>query len=256
MSDSSNSPILKRGLLRDDEVRMRAAFTLLELLVTIGIVLVLAALLYTSLAKIRLSADKATCASNLRNIGIATFAYVGDNNGFLPVAHNTTSGEGYWDLPVGAWYVALAPYLDVPVRAAPRDLGDPPPGSGISRPIVFTCPSHKIVFPHVRPVSYAPVINSAARAPWIDNQFRRGRLTSVLNPSKKIWIQDSSSANVYNDNGGNYSIPDGPAYTPFLRHGNAVNALFFDGHVESIPYDRVSPTAPNTESPLIYRPYE
>jgi len=61
-----------------------AAFTLVELLVVIGIIALLIAILLPALASARRSAARVACASNLRQIGIATVAYSVDNKGYVP----------------------------------------------------------------------------------------------------------------------------------------------------------------------------
>jgi prepilin-type N-terminal cleavage/methylation domain-containing protein/prepilin-type processing-associated H-X9-DG protein len=56
----------------------RRGFTLIELLVVIAIIAILAAILFPVFAKAREQARKATCASNLRQIGMALLQYVQD----------------------------------------------------------------------------------------------------------------------------------------------------------------------------------
>lgn len=56
------------------------AFTLIELLVVISIISLLIAILLPALAKARDAARKLRCLSNIRQINIATFAYLADNN--------------------------------------------------------------------------------------------------------------------------------------------------------------------------------
>jgi len=64
--------------------RRRTAFTLVELLVVIGIIAVLIGLLLPALARVRESGYVTSCASNLRQIGQAMQMYAQDNFGFYP----------------------------------------------------------------------------------------------------------------------------------------------------------------------------
>lgn len=64
--------------------RKQAAFTLVELLVVIGIIAVLVGILLPTLAKVRQQALNTNCASNLRQIVTACHSYAADFKGFLP----------------------------------------------------------------------------------------------------------------------------------------------------------------------------
>jgi prepilin-type N-terminal cleavage/methylation domain-containing protein/prepilin-type processing-associated H-X9-DG protein len=87
-------------------MRKRTAFTLVELLVVIGIIALLISILLPALANARRSGNTVKCLSNLRQLGVAVQMYAGDYKGAIPVCRQDppSGGNPYY------WLDMLAPY--------------------------------------------------------------------------------------------------------------------------------------------------
>jgi len=110
----------------------KRGFTLIELLVVIAIIALLAAILFPVFARAREAAKKASCQSNMKQIGLAIAQYQNDNDGYFPIGfsdNDWTPGNST------SWPVAVQSYIkNLQVFYCPDDswAGRPMGGGGFA----------------------------------------------------------------------------------------------------------------------------
>jgi type II secretory pathway pseudopilin PulG len=115
------------------------AFTLVELLVVIGIIALLIALLSPALSKARAAGKSIQCKSNLRTIGQSMIMYANDHRGQLfPIDAGGYSGFPRMD---EQWFIYV---LKPPRPADPNTPTDPDPATDNAKwwtPMTMYCPA-------------------------------------------------------------------------------------------------------------------
>lgn len=115
---------------------VRRAFTLIELLVVITIIAILAGLLLPTLGKARETAKGIACLNNLKQWGLATQLYAGDNDDYLPPDGAPNPGMGSTN---SGWYIQLPQVLGMPRYHDQPWRTDPDASLGRS---IWICPSN------------------------------------------------------------------------------------------------------------------
>ncbi|MGH7981108.1 MAG: prepilin-type N-terminal cleavage/methylation domain-containing protein, partial [Limisphaerales bacterium] len=102
---------------------MGRAFTVVELLVVMALVAVLAVFVLPAIAGVQNKGGRLDCANNLRQIGMDSMIFAGENNGWLPVctlgAQNAGGKTNYLGGPYYTQYLFTGPSVDsfVPTNA-------------------------------------------------------------------------------------------------------------------------------------------
>jgi prepilin-type N-terminal cleavage/methylation domain-containing protein/prepilin-type processing-associated H-X9-DG protein len=195
---------------------VRAAFTLIELLVVIAIIAILAAILFPVFARARENARRASCASNLKQIGLGFLQYTQDYDERLPARGNGSSTV--------SWRSYIFPYVkSTQVFACPSNpnkksiaSSDNPAGTNGADAVANI------------PVSYA--VNMSA----LINSTPGLTLAAMSKPAELIMAGETvegASQIVMNRTP---SSIQAKTNGPFAGHLSTANYLFSDGHVKSL----------------------
>ena len=176
-------------------------FTLVELLVVIGVISVLIALLMPALTRARLSADLVKCQANFKQIYAAVSIYTNENRGVLPRSSSCIPGTATPD--PGTWgtfeqtLVRLSEILGTKVDEATYQSLSP----------VFVCvyadTTGKLVWaPNiVRTVQFHPRAfpgYDQQRDPVMNREYPQRKLATIRNASEKIAFYEGPQLPIWN----------------------------------------------------------
>ena len=208
-------------------------FTLTELLVVIAILAVLAIITFSVAGKFRDKAKSATCAQNLRQIGVGLMGHISENNGRFPNGSLDVSwsrDENGNSLGL-CWYDAAAAYMGRDNASTRFNDPDADP-----LPDVFACPSglgkaYHPAWPYTGDYAANMFLGNPS------NPNNPMRLAALKRPEATPYVQDTVKQNQFGQAiyGSGFSRTANAAFA--TRHNERGNILWVDGHVTSLRYE-------------------
>lgn len=186
-------------------------FTLIELLIVIAIIGILAAILFPVFSRARENARRASCMSNLRQIGLGSVMYAQDYDEKYPLIGGTGPGCASYFTGL-SWEQAIVPYT----KSAQ----------------IFQCASDK------KAASTDP--NDPATSYGFNNYIAGASLAAVKNPAQVLmWYEDDAPGPHWaRVSCQNYTYHFSDPLIGFQRHMEGMNINFVDGHVKWVKLTR------------------
>jgi len=233
--------------------KRNAGFTLIELLVVIAIISVLAAILFPVFARARESARRASCLSNLKQIGLGVMMYVQDYDELYPKSVMLNSSPRLIpntialtisSQPLWSWYEMIYPYTkSVQVYKCPS--------SGYNGSYIHTANygANSDMMPYypfppasggVLPVNMASLQAPASTYLIMDAGYYMMAYSRALpgtnGPNNAWYLPGTSAYNGLSAATQSIGVAAGDAYRASDyengRHFGSVNVAFADGHVK------------------------
>ncbi len=238
----------------------RRGFTLVELLVVIGIIALLISILLPALGKAREQSQRTACLSNLRQLGQAATIYAGDSHGWLP-CDGFSGGPSAFFVPWLIQAIRAAPEPDQTITTVGKQTGwrihvDSAYCLDWMKPIkVLKCPAvldenfalHYIV----NSFNWDNAVEVAAGTKGYSEKVPGWqKITKVPRTSEAAYIVEANMTTLAYNNIGSYNfyrpadLPYNSTGAPILsgnrmissidkRHGGKTTMCFWDGHAET-----------------------
>lgn len=229
------------------------AFTLLEILAVVAVVLILAALVFPAVGKFIEKANETKCLANLKTIGSASAAYSGDHNGDWPPSNISSKGDPEAGIPpisANVFAAHIIPYLGrIPVVGdanfmnspliCPGARTDEPDGSYRHRGIYTTSYEDPDTGKSVKiGLSYA------------QNVYAPGKKGESSGVPKRLLAEFPSEMMLYMDIEGHYIASVGGVNDEnrkrwlLQRHAGKVNVAFADSSVRALNFEDIPSNSP------------
>ena len=220
-------------------IKKTSAFTLIELLVVIAIIAILAAILFPVFARARENARRASCQSNLKQIGLGVMQYAQDYDERYPASRWNGSGDDNLNNAY-SWRRVTFPYTkSAQLFSCPSNIYNARPSddSGASRMAVlpagspvFTC-SYAINgsdgYGNIPGSPISNVLNS-------DGAYGGARLAAVNNPAQTVFVGEYEWLDTWINWGDGNATNVNANGLYFRGHLGNSNFLFADGHVKAM----------------------
>lgn len=210
-------------------MRRRKGFTLVELLVVIGIIALLIAILMPALRKARDSANRTKCLANMRELMIGYIMYTDAHKGRLPYGGTATPGGDPDNVNIVGWVTDAnteQAIMDGTLWNYTKNIG------------IYRCPSDSTN--NVRSYSINNFMDGEKsyydRWKATYNPARALKMAQVRHPSETIVFVEEYDNRGFNK-GGFWIEPEGDNWVdiPAFWH-KGVCLSFADGHGDYMPY--------------------